>query len=223
MSFRRGPKQALVRGNFDRPTVIIVDDDAQVRAALAGLFESIGLQVLLFESAAELLGAELPDAPTCLLLDVRLPDTTGLDIQSELAKRGDHVPIVFMTGYGDIPMTVQAMKAGAVDFLGKPFRELDMLKAVNAALARDRERRELEESICLLRDRHGSLTPREAEVMWYVTRGFMNKEIAFEIGITETTVKVHRSNLMRKMGAGSVADLVVMSQKLNIRRPRSNE
>lgn len=219
MSPSRCPKED-VRRNLDRPTVIIVDDDAQVRAALAGLFESVGLQVLLFESAAELLRAELPDAPTCLLLDVRLPGTTGLDIQNELAKRGNAVPIVFMTGYGDIPMTVQAMKAGAVDFLGKPFRELDMLKAVNAALARDKERREREESLCKLRDRHESLTPREAEVMWYVTRGLMNKEIAFEIGVTETTVKVHRSNLMRKMGADSIADLVVMSQKLNIQGPR---
>lgn len=219
MSPSRCPQEA-VRRNPDRPTVIIVDDDAQVRAALAGLFESVGLQVLLFESAAELLRAELPNAPTCLLLDVRLPGATGLDIQNELAKRGNDVPIVFMTGYGDIPMTVQAMKAGAVDFLGKPFRELDMLEAVNAALARDKERREREESLSTLRDRHASLTPREAEVMWYVARGLMNKEIAFEIGVTETTVKVHRSNLMRKMGADSVADLVVMSQKLEIQGPR---
>lgn len=222
MRFRRGPKRAL-GGKIGRPIVIVVDDDAQMRAALADLFESVGLQVLLFESAAELLSARLPDAPTCLLLDVRLPGTTGLDIQNELAKRGNAVPIVFMTGYGDIPMTVQAMKAGAVDFLGKPFRELDMLKAVNAALARDKERRELEESIGKLRSRHGSLTPREAEVMWYVTRGLMNKEIAFEMGVRETTIKVHRSNLMRKMGATSVADLVVMSQKLNIQGPRSGE
>lgn len=222
MSFSSGRKEAPGR-NLDRPIVIIVDDDAHVRAALAGLFESVGLQVLLFESAAELLRAELPDAPTCLLLDVRLPGTTGLEIQSELAKRGNPVPIVFMTGYGDIPTTVQAMKAGAVDFLGKPFRELDMLEAVNAALARDRDRREREKSLIELRDRHSSLTPREMEVMWYVTRGLMNKEIAFEIGITETTVKVHRSNLMRKMAADSVADLVVMSQKLKIRGPRSDE
>lgn len=206
--------------NLHRPTVVVVDDDAQVRAALEGLFASVGLRVLLFETAAELLGGQLPDAPICILLDMRLPGTTGLDIQSELAKRGNSAPIIFMTGYGDIPMTVQAMKAGAADFLGKPFRELDMLKAVNAALAQDAERRDLQESTCKLRDRHGSLTPRETEVMWYVTRGLMNKEIAFELGIAEPTVKVHRSNLMRKMGADSVAELVVMSQKLNMQGPR---
>lgn len=161
----------MIGGSLDRPIVIILDDDAHVRAALAGLFESVGIQALLFDSAAELLRAELPDAPTCLLLDVRLPDATGLDIQIELAKRGKPVPIVFMTGYGDIPTTVQAMKAGAVDFLGKPFRDLDILAAVDAALARDKERRALEADICELRDRHGSLTPRECEVLWYVTRG----------------------------------------------------
>jgi FixJ family two-component response regulator len=203
-----------------QPTVIVVDDDEEMRSALAGLFDSVGLDVLLFQSAAELFRAKLPDAPSCLLLDMRLPGTTGLHIQKELATRGIALPIVFMTGYGDIPMTVQAMKAGAVDFLGKPFRELDMLMAVNAALALDKKRRDFRRSISHLRDRHNSLTPRESEVMWYVTCGLLSKEIAFELGVAEPTIKVHRSNLMRKMGANTVADLVVMAQKLDIPRPR---
>jgi len=203
-----------------QPTVIIVDDDEQLRTALTDMFRSAGLQVLPFASATELLGTQLPEAPSCLLLDVQLPDLNGLDIQSELAKRGSPVPIVFMTGYGDVPTSVQAMKAGAVDFLGKPFRELDMLNAVHTALAQDKEQRSLRETTWKLRGLHRSLTRRETEVMWYVTRGLMNKEIAFQMGVTEPTVKVHRSNLMRKMGAASVADLVLMSQKLAIRDPR---
>jgi len=203
-----------------QPTVIVVDDDEQMRTALADLFHSVGLQVLSFGSATELLAAQLPDAPSCLLLDVRLPDLNGLDIQSELGKRGSPIPIVFMTGYGDVPTSVQAMKAGAVDFLGKPFLQPDLLNAVNTALAQDKEQRLLRESIGKLRNLHRSLTRREAEVMRYVARGLMNKEIAFQLGVAEPTVKVHRSNLMRKMGAASVADLVLMSQKLDSQVPR---
>ena len=203
-----------------QPIVFVVDDDEHMRAALTDLFHSVGLQVLTFGSATELLGAQLPDAPSCLLLDVQLPDLNGLDIQSELGKRGSHVPIVFMTGHGDVPTSVQAMKAGAVDFLGKPFRQPDLLNAVNTALAQDKEQRLLRESLRELRNLHRSLTRREAEVMRYVARGLMNKEIAFHMAIAEPTVKVHRSNLMRKMGAASVADLVLMSQKLDIRDPR---
>jgi len=205
-----------LQARVDQPTVIVVDDDERLRAALEVLFESIGLQVLSFGSAAELLGARMPDAPICLLLDVRLPGLNGLDLQSELGKRAHSVPIIFMTGYGDVPMTVRAMKAGAVDFLGKPFQMPDMLKAVQIALARDREQRERRTAIQRLRDRQESLTPREVQVMRYVTRGMMNKEIAAEMGIAEQTIKVHRGNLMRKMEANSVADLVAMFDKLDI-------
>jgi len=211
------------RQPVDVSTVIIVDDDEQVRTALADLFASVGFRVVSVGSATELLRAALPDTPSCLLLDIRLPGVSGLDIQSELAKRGNSLPIVFMTGHGDIPMTVQAMKAGAVDFLGKPFRHPDLLRAVNAALAQDRAQREIRKSVRILQDRYKSLTPREAEVMWHVTRGLLNKEIAFVIGVTEATIKVHRSNLTRKMGANSVAELVLMAQKLEIQEPPKPE
>ena len=198
------------------PTVIVVDDDADVRDALINLFRSVGLETSGFGSAAELLQAKLPDAPSCLVLDIRLPGVSGLDFQGQLAKLGIHLPIVFMTGHGDIPMSVRAMKAGAVDFLAKPFRDQDMLDAVSIAIDRDRERRAARQTMGKLRERYGDLTPRELEVMRYVTQGLLNKQIAGEMRLAEITVKIHRGNVMRKMGAGSLADLVRMAEVLGV-------
>jgi FixJ family two-component response regulator len=203
------------------PIVLVVDDDASLREALSGLFRSVGLQVKAFASAPEFLQSELPDAPSCLVLDVRLPGLSGLDFQSELAKSKINIPIIFMTGHGDIPMTVRAMKAGAVEFLTKPFREQDMLDAVQLGLERDRSRRELETVASMLRSKFESLTPREQEIMGLVTTGLMNKQIAGEIGVSEITVKVHRGSVMRKMGAKSLADLVRMAEALGVRRRAS--
>jgi FixJ family two-component response regulator len=201
------------------PAVFVVDDDASVREALDGLFRSIGLQAKTFGSAAEFLQNKLPDAPSCLVLDVRLPGLSGLDFQTELAAAGLHIPIVFMTGHGDIPMTVKAMKAGAVEFLPKPFRDQDMLDAVQQALERDRERRERNSGLAKLKSSFDTLTPREQEVMGLVTAGLMNKQVAGEIGVSEITAKVHRGNIMRKMGAKSLAELVRMADALGVRRP----
>lgn len=190
------------------PLVLVVDDDDGIREALCDLLASVGLEALCFGSTPELLEAELPDRPGCLVLDVRLPGASGLDLQAELARAGNRLPIVFMTGHGDIPMSVRAMKAGAVDFLTKPFRDQDMLDAVAAAIAADRSRRR---ELAAARDAAGladSLTAREREVMAGVVRGLMNKQIAGELGISEITVKLHRGNVMRKMGVRSVADLV---------------
>lgn len=201
------------------PAVFVVDDDASVREALDGLFRSIGLQAKTFGSAAEFLQNKLPDAPSCLVLDVRLPGLSGIDFQTELAAAGLHIPIIFMTGYGDIPMTVKAMKAGAVEFLPKPFRDQDMLDAVQQALERDRERRERNSGLDKLKSSFDTLTPREQEVMGLVTAGLMNKQVAGEIGVSEITAKVHRGNIMRKMGAKSLAELVRMADALGVRRP----
>jgi FixJ family two-component response regulator len=201
------------------PAVFVVDDDASVREALDGLFRSIGLQAKTFGSAAEFLQNKLPDAPSCLVLDVRLPGLSGLDFQTELAAAGLHIPIIFMTGHGDIPMTVKAMKAGAVEFLPKPFRDQDMLDAVQQALERDRERRERNSGLAKLKSSFDTLTPREQEVMGLVTAGLMNKQVAGEIGVSEITAKVHRGNIMRKMGAKSLAELVRMADALGVRRP----
>ena len=203
------------------PAVFVVDDDASIREALDGLFRSIGLQAKTFGSAAEFLQHKLPDAPSCLVLDVRLPGLSGLDFQAELAAAGLHIPIIFMTGHGDIPMTVKAMKAGAVEFLPKPFRDQDMLDAVQQALERDRERRERNSGLAKLKSNFDTLTPREQEVMGLVTAGLMNKQVAGEIGVSEITAKVHRGNIMRKMGAKSLAELVRMADALGIRRPSS--
>jgi FixJ family two-component response regulator len=204
-----------------QPVVLVIDDDASLRDALSGLFRSVGLQVRAFASAPEFLQSKLPDAPSCLVLDVRLPGLSGLDFQSELAKSNVHVPIIFMTGHGDIPMTVRAMKAGAVEFLTKPFREQDMLDAVQIGLDRDRSRREFESAVSKLRAGFASLSPREQEIMGLVTAGLMNKQIAGKIGVSEITVKVHRGSVMRKMGAKSLADLVRMAETLGIRRATS--
>lgn len=201
------------------PAVFVVDDDASVREALDGLFRSIGLQAKTFGSAAEFLQNKLPDAPSCLVLDVRLPGLSGLDFQTELAAAGLHIPIIFMTGHGDIPMTVKAMKAGAVEFLPKPFRDQDMLDAVQQALERDRERRERNSGLAKLKSSFDTLTPREQEVMGLVTAGLMNKQVAGEIGVSEITAKVHRGSIMRKMGAKSLAELVRMADALGVRRP----
>jgi FixJ family two-component response regulator len=198
--------------------VFVVDDDASIRDAMQRLFRSVGLQAEVFASAAEFLRTRLADVPCCLVLDVRLPGLSGLDFQTELAKADIQVPIIFMTGHGDIPMTVQAMKAGAIEFLPKPFRDQDMLDAVRLGLARDRARREGEGALAGLRARFSSLTPREAEVMAFVTAGRMNKQIAGEMKLAEITVKLHRGSVMRKMGAKSLADLVRMADIVGIRK-----
>jgi FixJ family two-component response regulator len=201
-----------------QPIVLVIDDDAPLREALSSLFRSIGLQVRTFGSAQEFLQSGAPDGPSCLVLDVRLPGLSGLDFQSELAKANIQIPIVFMTGHGDIPMTVRAMKAGAVEFLPKPFRDQDMLDAVQAGLERDRTRRRSASDNSKLKASFDSLTPREQEIMGFVTAGLMNKQIAGEIGVSEITVKVHRGNVMRKMGAKSLAELVRMADALGVRR-----
>jgi FixJ family two-component response regulator len=203
-----------------QPVVCIIDDDVSLCEALASLFRSVGLEVQVFGSAPEFLQSKLPDGPSCLVLDVRLPGLSGLDFQSELAKADILIPIVFMTGHGDIPMTVRAMKAGAVEFLPKPFRDQDMLDAVQAGLERDRARRRNASDNSKLKASFDSLTPREQEIMGFVTAGLMNKQIAGEIGVSEITVKVHRGNVMRKMGAKSLAELVRMADALGVRRTK---
>lgn len=201
--------------------VFVIDDDAGVRDALKSLLDSMGLRVELFGSALEFLKSKLPDVPSCLVLDVRLPVLSGLDFQAELAKNNIRVPIIFISGHGDVPMTVRAMKGGAIEFLTKPLRDQDLLDAVQLGLDQDRARRESERAISELRSQFEQLTPREREVIALVTSGLMNKQIAAEIGVSEITVKVHRGNVMRKMGAKSLADLVRMADLLGIRRPKS--
>jgi FixJ family two-component response regulator len=200
-------------------TVFIVDDDSSVREALGSLFRSVGLRVELFGSALEFLQGNRTDVPGCLVLDVRLPGLSGLDFQTQLAASGIHLPIIFMTGHGDIPMSVRAMKAGAIDFLAKPFREQDMLDAVAAAIECDTRRRRDAEAISTLKSLFSSLTPREREVLAHVTSGLMNKQIAAALGLSEITVKIHRGNLMRKMEAKSLADLVRKAEALGIADP----
>ncbi len=198
----------------EQPVVFVVDDDASVCAALKSLFGSVGLRVETFGSAPDFLNRRLPDAPSCLVLDVRLPGLSGLDFQAELTKADIRIPIVFVTGHGDIPMTVRAIKAGAVEFLTKPFRDQELLDAVQLGLKRDRARREGERATADLRARFAALTPREKEVICLVTTGLMNKQIAGDMGVSEITVKVHRGNAMRKLGAKSLADLVKMMDAL---------
>src|SRR5215831_8984002 len=198
--------------------VFVVDDDASMRTSLSSLFRSVGLKVEVFDSAGDFLKFGRPDAASCLVLDVRLPGVSGLDFQAELVKANIRIPIVFITGHGDIPMTVKAMKAGAVEFLTKPFREQDLLDAVRLGLERDRARRAGEAILGELRGRFEALTSREQEVMAFVTTGLMNKQIAADLGVSEITVKVHRGNVMRKMAAKSLADLVRMADVLGIRR-----
>ncbi|WP_376712123.1 response regulator transcription factor [Bradyrhizobium hereditatis] len=200
----------------EEAVVFVIDDDESVRQALRNLFRSIGLRVEVFGSAHEFLQHKLPNVPSCLILDIRLPRLSGLDFQAELAKADIHIPIIFMTGHGDIPMTVRAMKAGAVDFLTKPFRDQDMLDAVAAAIERDRARRDEAKVLSELQALFATLTPRERQVMKLVTAGRMNKQIAAEIGIAEITVKIHRGHIMRKMGAKSLPDLVRMAELLGV-------
>jgi len=204
------------------PVVLVIDDDASVRGALRDLFESVGLRVRVFESAREFLRTKRPEAPCCLVLDVRLPEQSGLDFQRELNERNIALPIVFLTGHGDIPMSVRAMKAGAIEFLTKPFREQDLLDAVQAALDRDRSTRADEELLTELRQRCDALTPREQTVMRLVVAGWRNKQISGEIQTSEATVKVHRTNLMRKMQASSLADLIGMAGRLSSSDKSSN-
>lgn len=202
------------------PIVFVVDDDPSMRKALANLFRSVGLRAEVFGSARELLETELPDVASCLVLDIRLPGPSGLDFQAELAKANIQIPIIFMTGHGDIPMTVKAMKAGAIDFLTKPFRDQDMLDAVATAIERDRTRRKDQKAVAELRTVFETLTTRERDVFALVASGLMNKQIAAEIGLAEITVKIHRGHIMRKMGARSLADLVRMAEMLGIRRTK---
>ena len=196
--------------------VVVIDDDTEFRESLERLLRSAGLHALAFASVAEFAKSEPPDSPTCLVLDVRMPGRSGLEFQRDLAAAGAALPIVFITGHGDIPMTVQAMKAGAIEFLTKPFRDQDLLDAVNVGLARDRARRENEESLSALRARFEELTPRERAILVQVVQGRLNKQIAGDMGITETTVKVHRSNMMRKIEAASLPELCRMADKLNL-------
>ena len=200
----------------DEPTVIVVDDDPGVREALGGLFRSVGLQVKVLASVPEFLHDGRPDGPTCLVLDVRLPGRSGLDFQRELTASDIHVPIIFITGYGDIPMSVQAMKGGAIEFLTKPFRDQDLLDAIQLGLARNRERRETESALAGLSERFETLSSRERDVMAQVVKGRLNKQIAGDLGISEITVKVHRGQVMRKMKALSLPDLTRMADKLKL-------
>ena len=213
-------KSSHESANAKEPSVFVIDDDASMRRALTNLFQSVGLKVEVFGSASEMLQSKFPDVASCLVLDIRLPGLSGLDFQTELAKAHIHIPIIFMTGHGDIPMTVRAMKGGAVDFLTKPFRDQDMLDAVVTAIEKDRKRREAGKIVANLQALFETLTPREREILALVTSGLMNKQIAAEIGLAEITVKIHRGHTMKKMGARSLADLIRMAETLGIRRPK---
>ena len=212
------PEIAAMTKDASPPVVFVVDDDASMRQALARLFRSVELQVEALGSTAEFLRHQLPDVPSCLVLDVRLPGLSGLDLQTELAKAGIRIPIIFITGHGDIPMSVKAMKAGAVDFLTKPFRDQDMLDAVSRAIEHDRKRRQDDRAVTDLATLFETLTAREREIMALVATGLMNKQVAAEIGLSVITVKIHRGHIMKKMGAKSLADLVRMADTLGVRR-----
>jgi len=206
--------------NDSAPIVFVIDDDASMRASVSSLIRSVGLQAQVFASTSEFLAEKRFQGPSCLILDVRLPGVSGLDFQTELAKANSSIPIIFVTGHGDIPMSVKAMKQGAVEFLTKPFRDQDLLDAVQVALARARSRHESDKTTSDLRAKFATLTPREQEVMAWVTGGLLNKQVAAEMGVTEITVKVHRGNVTRKMGAKSLAELVRMADALGIRRTK---
>ena len=214
---KKGAPTASVGPTTDDPTVLVIDDDPLTRGALSSLFRSVRLGVRTFACAADLLAHPLPAVPSCLVLDVRLPRLSGFGLQTELSRLGVKIPIIFITGHGDIPMSVKAMKAGAVDFLTKPFRDQEMLDAVTAALGRDLKRRREEQSNLDIRARFESLTPRERQIMALVTAGLMNKEVAGRIGISEMTVKIYRGHMMRKMRTKSLADLVLIAENLGVR------
>jgi FixJ family two-component response regulator len=214
------PKSSQDAASAAEPIVVVIDDDASVRRALTNLFQSVGLKVEVYGSTSEMLLGKLPDVASCLVLDIRLPGLSGLDFQTELARANIHIPIIFMTGHGDIPMSVRAMKGGAVDFLAKPFRDQDMLDAVVTAIERDRKRREADRIVAHLRTLLETLTPREREVLALVSSGLMNKQVAAELGLAEITVKLHRGHIMRKMGTKSLADLVRTAEALGIRRKK---
>ena len=202
------------------PCIYVIDDDRSVRDALSSLFRSVGYKVQLFESTGEFMQAKRIDANSCLVLDIRLPGVSGLDLQSHLNREQIQIPIIFMTGHGDIPMSVRAMKAGAIDFLAKPFRDQDMLDAVATALETDRKRREADQSVAAVRSAFETLTPREREIMTFVTSGLMNKQVAGKLSLSEITVKIHRANVMRKMACQSLADLVRMAGLLGLNSPK---
>jgi FixJ family two-component response regulator len=202
----------------NRAVVHVVDDDASLCGALESLFESVGLDTVTYGAARDFLNASLADQPGCIVIDIRLPDMSGLEFQAQLTQVGVRLPVIMMTGYGDIPMTVRAMKRGAMDFLSKPFRDQDMLDAVMAAIERDRQRRTADDNASQVRQRFGTLTPREQQVMMLVTTGKMNKQVAGELGVSEITAKIHRGAAMRKMGARTLADLVRMA---DVVKPKS--
>jgi FixJ family two-component response regulator len=216
--FYRARQSTMNEKNELQQIVFVVDDDQSMQSALADLFQSMNLAVKVFGSATELLQSKLPDIASCLVLDIRLPGVSGLEFQDVLIKAGIHIPIIFITGHGDIPMSVKAMKAGAVDFLTKPFRSQDMLDAVTRALDQDRKRREGDQAASRLRQLFESLTKRQSEVLTLVTSGLMNKQIAGRLQVSEITVKIHRGHVMRKMGAHSLAELVRMAETLGINR-----
>jgi FixJ family two-component response regulator len=198
----------------ERAIVHVVDDDASMRGALEGLFDSVGLETQTYAAAREFLATSISDRQGCIVIDIRLPDMNGLDVQVQLTEMGVRLPVVMMTGHGDIPMSVRAMKRGAVDFLPKPFHDQDMLDAVMAAIERDRQRRTVEGDVSQMQQRYGTLSPRELQVMLLVTAGKMNKQVAGDLGISEITAKIHRGAAMRKMGARTLADLVRMADVL---------
>ena len=213
---RKGLSSTAPVSTADDQIVYVIDDDQDVRNMLYSLFRSVGQRVEVFASAAEWLQHPLPAVPSCLVLDIRLPRLSGFDLQAELSRLGIMIPVIFMTAHGDIPMSVKAMKAGAIDFLTKPFRHQEMLDAVTAALERDRKHRSEERANADTRARYETLTPRERQIMALVAGGLMNKQVAGKIGITEMTVKIHRGNVMRKMEAKSLADLVLIAEHLGI-------
>lgn len=211
------PEPASGKEAAQEPIVFVIDDDLSMRRALINLIQSVGIRVEAFGSASELLNSKLPEVASCLVLDIRLPGLSGLDLQTELAKANIRIPIIFITGHGDIPMTVRAMKGGAVDFLTKPFRDQDLLDAVVSAIDKDRKRRETDKTVANLQALFETLSSREREVLAFVAAGLMNKQIAAELDLAEITVKIYRGHIMKKMQARSLADLIRMTEALGIR------